>query len=381
MGLFDYGFDPQTQGLLAAGLSMLNASGPSRTPVSLGQIIGQGGMAGLNEYQQAMQMAQKKKRDDALMALEQQRAEMERLKAAREAKAQAGIEGFQQKVASGAFPDRASMYRAMLATPGLLNPGIVGQEKLEENELKRQEHKDLLDVKISEAKAARQEKLAADLQRQRDALESKQTLAEMMLAGKKDIAQLAGSLRQPPAPIVQTDEAGNTRLIDRGGNVIKNLGPVGKASAAFSKATAAKKKTQEDIGFAITELERATADGGLIDKSTGSGAGALVDMAAGFVGKATPGAVAVGQMKPIFDMVLKMVPRFEGPQSDKDTASYRDAAGNLANPAIPNALKKKAGKEILRLMKERKGQFVDASVVGTEADRPTGVKFLGFEEK
>ena len=29
------------------------------------------------------------------------------------------------------------------------------------------------------------------------------------------------------------------------------------------------------------------------------------------------------------------VPRFEGPQSDRDTATYREAAGNLANPNIP----------------------------------------------
>ena len=47
----------QTQGLLSAGLSMLAASGPSRLPTSLGQIIGQGGMAGMQAYQQAGEQA------------------------------------------------------------------------------------------------------------------------------------------------------------------------------------------------------------------------------------------------------------------------------------------------------------------------------------
>jgi hypothetical protein len=66
-------------------------------------------------------------------------------------------------------------------------------------------------------------------------------------------------------------------------------------------------------------------------------------------------------------LVLKMVPRFEGPQSDKDTTSYKEAAGQLANTALPNAIRKQAGLEILRLMKERKGQFVSAEMAAEGA--------------
>lgn len=187
---------------------------------------------------------------------------------------------------------------------------------------------------------------------------------------KEQMIRLAAGLRQPAAPIQLTDGAGNVKLVDQRGNTIKDLGAVGKPSAGFEKAGAAKKKMTSDLDTAITELEKATADGGLIDKSTGSGAGALVDAAAGFFGKATPGSIAVGQMKPIFDLALKMVPRFEGPQSDKDTASYKEAAGELANPNAPNERKKAAGKEILRLMKARRGQFIDKGIEGTEADIP-----------
>jgi hypothetical protein len=96
----------------------------------------------------------------------------------------------------------------------------------------------------------------------------------------------------------------------------------------------------------------------LIDQSTGSGAGRLADIGAGFVGKATPGAIAIGKIAPVADLVLKMVPRFEGPQSNKDTQSYKEAAGQLADPTLPTAIRKEAGKTVLRLMQERKNQFV-----------------------
>jgi hypothetical protein len=71
-----------------------------------------------------------------------------------------------------------------------------------------------------------------------------------------------------------------------------------------------------------------------------------------------PGDIAIGKLQPIADMALKMVPRFEGPQSDKDTATYKQAAGQLADPTLPTAIRKAAGIEVLRLLKLRKNQFV-----------------------
>lgn len=190
-------------------------------------------------------------------------------------------------------------------------------------------------------------------------------LKQMGIDAQRDLKAVVGA-NHPP--IVQTDNSGNVKFFDRSGNLIKDVGAVGKPTGAFEKTQNAKKQLSKDLDTAISELEKATADNGLIDKSTGSGAGAMVDSVAGFFGKATPGAVAVGQMKPVFDLVLKMVPRFEGPQSDKDTISYKEAAGQLANPATPNEQKKAAGLEILRLMKLRKGQFINKDVAGTEAD-------------
>jgi hypothetical protein len=142
-----------------------------------------------------------------------------------------------------------------------------------------------------------------------------------------------------------------------------------RPSAAAEKVAAQKVQLGKDLGFAITQLDEVTKDGGLIDQSTGSGAGRLVDIGAGFVGKATPGAIAIGKLAPIADLVLKMGPRFEGPQSDKDTKSYKEAAGQLADPTLPTEIRKAAGKTVLRLMRERKNQFVttDMATEGTPA--------------
>jgi hypothetical protein len=96
----------------------------------------------------------------------------------------------------------------------------------------------------------------------------------------------------------------------------------------------------------------------LIDQSTGSGIGRFADVGARFVGQANPGDIAIGKIAPVADLTLKMIPRFEGPQSDKDTASYKEAAGQLADPTLPTKIRKEAGKTVLRLMQQRKGQFV-----------------------
>lgn len=143
--------------------------------------------------------------------------------------------------------------------------------------------------------------------------------------------------------------------------------PPPRPSAFAEKTEFQRRQTIIELDRTIRELENAAKPGGLIDKSTGSGVGAATDVAAGFVGVATPGAVAIGRLQPIADMVLKMVPRFEGPQSDKDTQSYKDAAGQIANPNIPNKIRRDAAMEIVRIMRARKDQFV---LSGSEAPAP-----------
>lgn len=161
-----------------------------------------------------------------------------------------------------------------------------------------------------------------------------------------------------------TDAAGNVTQYNKFGEQIGGAEQgVGKPSATFEKTKAAKQELSRNISQVIPELEAITKEGGLIDQSTGSGLGRLADISAGFVGQATPGAIAIGKLKPVADLVLKMIPRFEGPQSDKDTQSYKEAAGQLADPAMPTKIRKAAALEVLRLMKARKDQFATSDMV------------------
>jgi hypothetical protein len=154
----------------------------------------------------------------------------------------------------------------------------------------------------------------------------------------------------------------------------------GKPSAFAEKAAAQKVQMGKDLTQAITELTDVTKDGGLIDQSTGSGVGRAIDLGARIIGQATPGDIAIGKLQPIADIALKMVPRFEGPQSDKDTTSYKQAAGQLADPTLPPEIRKEAGKTVLRLMKARKAQFGTVDMVAegagtsTAAPDPLGIR-------
>jgi hypothetical protein len=145
-----------------------------------------------------------------------------------------------------------------------------------------------------------------------------------------------------------------------------------KLSPFAEKQAAAKVQLQKDLGFAITELSDAIKEGGLIDQSTGSGAGRLADISAGFFGQATPGAIAIGKLQPIADLPLKLVTRFEGPQSNADTKSYKEASAQLADPTLPRDIRKAAGATVVRLMKERQGQFVTNDMAPTVENAAKG---------
>jgi hypothetical protein len=192
---------------------------------------------------------------------------------------------------------------------------------------------------------------------------------------------------QPVAPTITTIEdptkPGSFLQVDartyKGGGA-GSPGVIGGArpSATAEKLTAQRTQMGKDLGFAITQLSDITKEGGLIDQSTGSGAGKLVDIGAGFVGRATPGAIAIGKIAPIADLVLKMVPRFEGPQSNADTKSYKEAAGQLADASLPTKIRKEAGKTVLRIMTERKNQFVSSDMAAEGAGAAQVAPPAGF---
>jgi hypothetical protein len=69
-------------------------------------------------------------------------------------------------------------------------------------------------------------------------------------------------------------------------------------------------------------------------------------------GKSTPASKADSRLKVIGETLTAKVPRFEGPQSDKDTASYRAAAGDVANTNKPIQSRLAALEEMAKLAKK-----------------------------
>lgn len=178
----------------------------------------------------------------------------------------------------------------------------------------------------------------------------------------------------PKAVVRQVvNDNGTVTNFNKFGEVVSTVAGAGKQSATYAKTEAQKKTLAADSKLVISELADAVKEGGLIDQSTGSGAGRLIDAGAGFFGKATEGDIAIGRLQPIADIVLKTVPRFEGPQSDKDTASYKEAAGNLANANLPREKRKAAANEIIRLMQKRQGQFITSDMASGNTATPAGV--------
>ena len=266
-------------------------------------------------------------------------------------------------------------------------------------EARAEENRQRIEARAEEKLKDIEYKKERDLQNAKDEKERAQIranaqleVAQLMVDSREAMAKLASSLRQPPAPVLTTivnpDNPNETITVDvrtyKGGG--KNAAGVigaGKPSATQEKANLLKKQMGTDLNFAINELTEITKEGGLIDQSTGSGAGRLVDVGAGFFGKATKGSMAIGKLQPIADMALKMVPRFEGPQSNADTKSYKEAAGQLADPTLPTEIRKEAGKTVLRLMKQRKSQFVtpELAAEGIGAVTPSSAESSGTTSK
>lgn len=90
---------------------------------------------------------------------------------------------------------------------------------------------------------------------------------------------------------------------------------------------------------------------------TGSTLGSLVDKAGGLVGLNPTGAEEATQLKVVGGVLTSKVPRFEGPQSDKDTLQYRQMAGQAGDDTLPRERRLAA----VRTMREIFSGYEDGS--------------------
>ena len=86
-----------------------------------------------------------------------------------------------------------------------------------------------------------------------------------------------------------------------------------------------------------------------LPKAHGSGIGNIVGGAYNWFGADNPKNEADAQLKILGSKLLMQVPRFQGPQSDKDVATYKEAAGQIGDPTIPANVRMAALKTIKEL--------------------------------
>lgn len=190
--------------------------------------------------------------------------------------------------------------------------------------------------------------------------------ANMMLPNAAAPTLAAGPNAVPPAAAPTLAEV----RAEQGQRAVTQAGAEAGATETArleARSAAAQRTEAAQLERGIAELRRISEPGGLLERSTGSGVGRLLDIAGEFVGVSSRSSQAAAALAPIADIVLKLVPRFEGPQSDRDTRSYQEAAGRLADPTIPNETRLAAAREIIRLMEARRNQFGVSGGAGAPA--------------
>lgn len=127
-----------------------------------------------------------------------------------------------------------------------------------------------------------------------------------------------------------------------------SLGSAGVYGVAKSEAVQGGREAQRrfkstGIGSALQQAEdllmgnKRDSEGNVTQGNlpTGSGLGSAVDSVAGFFGGSPTGAAEAAELRVVGGVLVSKVPRFEGPQSDKDTAMYKQMAGDAANEKLP----------------------------------------------
>ena len=107
----------------------------------------------------------------------------------------------------------------------------------------------------------------------------------------------------------------------------------------------------------------------LLQGATGSRTGAAIDSITGAFGYTTEGRKTTAQLEVLAGQLVSMMPRMEGPQSDKDVAMYKAMAGNIADPTKTVAERQAALKTIKRMTQKAEADLARSE---KQAGQPSG---------
>ena len=108
----------------------------------------------------------------------------------------------------------------------------------------------------------------------------------------------------------------------------------------------------------------------IIPKSTGSYFGAGVDQVGRVFGASTGGDTAAAQLKALEGALVSKMPKMSGPQSDKDVLLYKQMAGEIGDPTIPQS-RKLAALQVIEQIQQRHSGAPAPSMNVTPTSAPT----------
>lgn len=223
----------------------------------------------------------------------------------------------------------------------------------------------------AERQATREQTIAEAKRKQQEELQYRRERDQQAEQLRRDLADQSNSLRASLHAAVAAagggsgDKASDYQIIQGDNGEVYRVGK--KPGSAVERVDSATGKSssqqQKDALETRGQIERSTSainNAGTVEKLLGNvsstGLGSDVRAAAGYFGYSDAATKAEKQLKPYADVYLKSVPRFEGPQSDKDVQTYKDAAADLANPRIAPPDRVAALQTVLRLHKQALAQ-------------------------
>lgn len=164
---------------------------------------------------------------------------------------------------------------------------------------------------------------------------------------------------------------GQSYLIDKGTGQAKPAEIQSGGTVQSGPLAEAAAKNQKNMGKLGDLINQARA---ILPNATASGLGAKRDEAARFFGQSTTNSQNAAKLSAIGGNMLMMMPRMEGPQSDKDVENYKQMTGKIGDPTIPAAERAAAMDAIEEIASRYSGAPQAQAVKPTAANKASIVR-------
>lgn len=328
MGLLD---NPQDAATMQMAMGLLQAGGPSRTPVSLGQAIGSSGQDAMQVYRQAQQDQIARKMKGMQMEEMQSQLDAQKRQSGFLEQAAQQITDPQERAFAQAFPKEWA--HAKFASQKAMEPKLV------------------------------------------TVMTEKGPMQRWVMPGKGEGVDVGPAVdnKKPDTPYFSFLPGENGYLVgnNRTGAITPAMvngttprkgtdSPQLQADITTAKETAkAGVEKVTDAGKAVRKADQflavARQANDLLDKNpTHSLVGAGVDVASNAVGVSSKSAADAASLEALSGWLVSNVPRMEGPQSNFDVANYQTMAGKVGDKTLPIPIRKAALKVVMDLQEKYK---------------------------